>query len=152
MVTVARSPKKIDLRKKFRFLYAASSKEVQVLDVPSIPFLMVDGKGDPASHEFQEAIQTLYTLSYTMKFGLKKRKRVDYPVMALEGLWWTEGLGDGFDPLSRDRWRWTLMMMQPDVVTAGVVGDAADEARKKGKSLRPFRLGRWYTPLSASPR
>jgi len=42
---------------------------------------------------FAEAMQALYGVSYTLKFMVKQRKNdpVDYPVMALEGLWWVEG-------------------------------------------------------------
>ncbi len=34
---------KIDLKKTFKILYDASPKEVSVVDVPNLRFLMVDG-------------------------------------------------------------------------------------------------------------
>ena len=69
---------------------------------------------------FAEATQALYSISYTLKFMLKKRKTnpIDYPVMALEGLWWVE---DGiFDITVKDNWFYTLMILQPDVITQDV--------------------------------
>jgi hypothetical protein len=38
---------KIDLRKEFKELYNPPAKEVVLVDVPDMAFLMVDGSGDP---------------------------------------------------------------------------------------------------------
>ena len=49
--------------------------------------------------------------------------------MALEGLWWVE---DGFfDITVKDNWFYTLMIMQPDVITAEVFEEAREQVRKK---------------------
>ena len=41
-----------------------------------MPFLMIDGHGDPnTSSDFQEAIQALYGASYTLKFALQEERR-----------------------------------------------------------------------------
>ena len=53
---------------------------------------------------FAEATQAMYSMAYTLKFMLKKRRTdaIDYPVMALEGLWW---VADGiFDISVKDNW------------------------------------------------
>jgi hypothetical protein len=61
--------------------------------------------------------------------------------MALEGLWWVE---DGkFDIFRKDNWFFTLMIMQPDVVTQEVFEKAREEVRKKkgdSESLNKARL------------
>ena len=38
---------KIDLLKTLKPLYHASAKEMALVDVPAMNFLMVDGEGDP---------------------------------------------------------------------------------------------------------
>jgi hypothetical protein len=38
--------KKIDFKKQLKHLYAPSDKEVKIVDVPQMNFLMVDGEGD----------------------------------------------------------------------------------------------------------
>jgi hypothetical protein len=139
---------KIDLKKKFKFLYDASPKEVSVVDMPKLRFLMVDGQGAPEAQSFQDGIRTLYNLAYTIKFGLKKSRGIEYPVMALEGLWSSGASAVGFDVQARDKWRWTLMMMQPDAVTHDVVEKASEEIRKKGRSLAEFRLDGFHEGLS----
>ncbi len=127
----------LDLKKKFKHLYQPSAKKIETVQVPNLQFAMVDGaieKGQApgTSPGFQEAIQALYGLSYTLKFTLKKRKTnaIDYPVMALEGLLWlTEG--NVFDINIKDNWSYTLMIMQPDVITKELFEEAREGVRKK---------------------
>ncbi|MCK6583992.1 MAG: GyrI-like domain-containing protein [Anaerolineales bacterium] len=128
--------KVLDLKKQYKPLYQPSAKKIEALHVPNLQFVMIDGfieKGsEPGkSPAFAEATQALYSLSYTLKFMFKKRKTnaIDYPVMALEGLWWVE---DGnFDIFRKDNWFYTLMIMQPDIVTPEIFGEAREQARKK---------------------
>ena len=111
--------KKVDLRKKLKHLYNPPAKEVVEVEVPQMRFLMVDGQGDPNTSEaFKNAVEALYALSYALKFAVKKEQAVDYGVMPLEGLWWTDGRQGSFEELQRykDAWKWTLMMMQPERV------------------------------------
>ncbi len=123
---------KIDFKKRFKKLYNPSAKEVVVADIPEMNLLMVDGIGDPnKAPEFKEAIEALYSVSYTLKFMLKKGKTaVDYVVMPLEGLWWADDMSD-FKAGKKERWKWTLMIMQPDFVTDEMVKKAIEEAGKK---------------------
>jgi hypothetical protein len=128
--------KTLDLKKQFKYLYQPSAKKVETVQVPNLQFAMIDGfieKGsEPGkSPAFAEATQALYGISYTLKFTLKKRKTnaIDYPVMALEGLWWVE---DGkFDIFRKDNWFYTLMIMQPDVITKEIFEEAREQVRKK---------------------
>ncbi|HUV89890.1 MAG TPA: GyrI-like domain-containing protein [Anaerolineae bacterium] len=132
---------KLDLRKQLKHLYAPSAKKVEVVDVPRFEFAMVDGEIEPGrgpedSPAFQEALEALYGISYTLKFASKLRKEdpLDYTVMALEGLWWVEE-GE-FDITHPEGWRWTLMIMQPDHITPGMYEDALRQLRQK-KGERP---------------
>src|SRR5512135_545633 len=104
----------LDLRKQFKSLYRPSAKVPEVVDVPELAFLMVDGRigeGETpgVSPAFKEAIQALYGAAYTLKFMAKQRKpdAVDYPVMALEAIWWVE---DGtFDLSMPEDWSFRAM-------------------------------------------
>ena len=126
----------LDLKKQFKFLYQPSAKKIEAVQVPNLQFAMIDGaieKGQApgTSPIFAEATQALYSLSYTLKFMLKKRKTnaIDYPVMAFEGLWWVE---DGFfDITIKDNWFYTLMIMQPEVITTELFEEALEQVRKK---------------------
>jgi hypothetical protein len=78
---------KIDYKKELKHLYQPSAKVVEVVETPQINFLMIDGEGDPhTSQAFQDAVEALYSLAYTLKFMVKKGDmRIDYGVMPLEG-------------------------------------------------------------------
>jgi hypothetical protein len=123
----------VDLRKQFAPLYKASAKEAAIVEVPRLQFLMADGQGDPNAPPFQQAVEALYGLSYTLKFGLKKRGGPDYTVMALEGLWWAEGVDPAaaFAQGRRDQWKWTLLILQPDFIGPADVETARQELRAK---------------------
>ncbi|HEX9840866.1 MAG TPA: hypothetical protein VGA72_16065, partial [Anaerolineales bacterium] len=126
----------LDLKKDLKYLYAPSAKKVEIVKVPRLQFAMIDGaieKGyEPGnSPSFQEATQALYGISYTLKFMLKKRKtnQIDYPVMALEGLWRVE---DGvFDITVKDNWFYTLMILQPAVITKDIFEEGLAQVHKK---------------------
>ena len=107
----------IDHKKELKHLYKPSKTEVGVVEVPPMNYLMVDGSGDPGkSAEFQEAIEALYGVSYILKYAVMKSElAIDYSVMPLEGIWWTEDDGT-FNREDKNRWKWTLMIMQPDYV------------------------------------
>ena len=73
-------------------------------------------------------------------FKKRKTNAIDYPVMALEGLLWlTEG--DMFDITIKDNWSYTLMIMQPEVITQEIFEEAREQVRKKkGDSKSLSRL------------
>jgi len=127
---------KLDFKKTYKSLYAPSAREVQLVDVPRLKFLMIDGSIEPGhepgnSPSFQEATAAIYGAAYTLKFMLKKRhdNPIDYPVMALEGLWWVE---DGlFDIKIKDNWFWTLQIMTPDFVDETLFQQALAQLKKK---------------------
>lgn len=128
--------RKLDLKKELKHLYAPSSREVQIVDVPAFNFIVIDGAIEPGeqpdtSAAFRDAMQALYGMAYTLKFMSKQddENPVDYVVMALEGLWWAE---DGeFDFRRKDDWCWTLMIMQPDHITPEMYREALQELRQR---------------------
>jgi len=126
--------KKIDLKKDLKHLYQPSAKEVVQVEVPTFNFLMVDGKGDPnKSQEYAEAVETLFSVSYTAKFMIKKGgQALDYAVMPLEGLWWADDMS-AFVANDKSNWKWTMMIMQPSFVGIEVIDAAIAEVQKKKK-------------------
>jgi len=64
---------KVDFKKELKHLYKPSPKEVVIVDVPEMSFLMIDGVGDPnTAQEYKDAIEALYSVSYALKFMVKK--------------------------------------------------------------------------------
>ena len=140
---------KRDFKKELKHLYGRSNKEFSVVDVPPMNFLMIDGHGDPNDNPaFQEGMEALYGMAYTIKFALKPQG-IEYVVPPSEGLWWMEDMSE-FSLETKDRWQWTLMIMQPDEVTREIVDAAQGElARKKDPpALSRLRYERYHEGLS----
>jgi hypothetical protein len=124
---------KIDLKKKLKHLYQPSTKEIVQVEVPTFRFLMIDGEGDPnTSTEYKKALEVLFTVSYTAKFIVKKGQELDYSVMPLEGIWWADDMSV-FLANDKAKWKWTMMIMQPDFVADEVIEAGIIEVRKKKK-------------------
>ena len=126
---------KLDLKKTLKTLYKPSGKKISVVDVPSLNFLMADGKGDPnSSTDFREAVSALFSVSFTLKFMVKKGETTlpaeDYAVMPLEALWWSDDMHN-FQLGNKDGWQWTVMVLQPDFITAEMIDAARERAAKK---------------------
>ena len=141
---------KLDLRKELRHLYNPSTQSFSVVEVPPLNYVMVDGSGNPnTAPAYVEVIQALYGLSYTLKFTSKRTLGIDYTVMALEGLWWADDMGD-FVSGNKEAWYWTMMMLQPEHITAEMFEEARAAAARKhpSEALSRARLERFHEGLA----
>jgi len=142
---------KLDLKNTLKYLYVPSAKTFSIVEVLPMNFIMIDGRGDPnTSQEYTEAVQALYTGAYTLKFKVKKELGVDYPVMALEGLWWVDDMRE-FSTERKEDWKWTMMIMQPEIITPALFTQAVSEAiaRKGQPALTKLRLERLEEGIAA---
>ncbi len=125
--------RKMDLKIAHKPLYSAPSKDFALVEAPPLTYLMFDGAGDPnTAPVYAQAIEALYSLSYTLKFMSKRAFDRDYVVGPLEGLWWSDDMND-FTARRKDRWSWTMMILQPDWMTqAHLTAARAEVLMKKG--------------------
>jgi hypothetical protein len=122
---------KVDLKKQLKQFYNPSAKEISDVDVPVMNFLMIDGQGNPnTSPDYVTAIECLFSVSYTLKFMIKKQMEIDYGVLPLEGLWWRDDMTQ-FSTERKDEWKWTAMIMQPQYVSVDDVKVAVEQVKKK---------------------
>jgi hypothetical protein len=124
--------KKIDLKRELKRLYQPSAKAVVEVEVPRMNYLMIDGEGDPnTSQAYADAVEALFAVSYAAKFMVKKGpSAIDYGVMPLEGLWWADDMS-AFTTKDKSRWKWTVMIMQPALVTRELLDRAIAEVKQK---------------------
>lgn len=130
---------KLDFKKEFKDLYNPAASPTLVT-VPSMRFLMVDGKGNPNEEggEYQQAVELLYALSYTIKMsklsGRQPQGYVDYTMAPLEGLWWLADASD-IDFTQKSNYCWTSLLRQPGFVTQEVLAWACGEVVRKKPHL-----------------
>ena len=126
---------KIDFKKELSELYNPKKKVFSQVKVPKMKFFMIDGKGDPnTSKDYAQAIQVLYSASYTLKFMCKKELEKDYGVPPLESLWWAKNMKD-FQSGKKENWQWTAMIMLPDWIPASMIKSAIASARERKRDL-----------------
>ena len=129
---------KIDLKKELKKLYAPPSTTVEVVTVPELRYVTIDGYMEPSerpstSVAFQNAVAALTGVSSALRSISKLRARnpIDYAAMPLEALWWVDS--GNFEFQGTTRWRWTLLVMQPKHITepmfARALRDTLDHAR-----------------------
>ena len=130
---------KLDYKKEYKDLYMPKAKPC-LIDVPPICYIMVDGKGNPniEGGEYQQAVELLYALSYTIKMskmgGNPPEGYFEYVVPPLEGLWWLND-DSHFDFSIKEKYCWTSMIRQPEFVTQEVFDWACKELAKKKPEL-----------------
>lgn len=141
---------KIDFKKQYKELFNPPPGDFSLVDIPEFSYLMIDGQGDPnKAQSFMDAVQTLYAVSYKLKFASKENPGKDYTVPPLEGLWWADDM-TAFNENNKDDWKWTLMIMQPAWITAGMVENAKTAAAKKDlTALDKLKFERFREGLSA---
>ena len=129
-----------DFKKEYKELYLPKA-EPELIDVPEMVFIMVDGKGDPnTGAAYKTAIEILYGLSYSIKMskmgGKQPNGYFEYVVPPNEGLWWGEdGYFDGTNIIDKDKLCWTSMIRQPEFVTVDVFESAKQALSKKRPEL-----------------
>lgn len=126
-----------DYKREYKEFYMPKEKP-SIVDVPSINYLAVRGKGNPnlEDSEYKKSIELLYAVSYAIKMSYKGSRKIDgyfqYVVPPLEGLWWQE---DSFemDYGRKDDFSFISLIRLPDFVTKEDFLWAIQEATKKKK-------------------
>ena len=137
---------KFDFKKEYKSLYSSRQKST-LINIPPLNFIMIDGEGKPTGKIYQDAMQILYSLTYTIKMSKKGTKLIDgyyeYVVPPLEGLWYLEDGKLDFN-VDKNKWLWTSMIAQPDFVTKEVYNWALEECKNKKPDL-DFSKARFET-------
>ena len=127
---------KIDFKREIG-AYRARAGRFEVVDVPALRYLMIDGHGDPNTDAaFAGATEALYPLAYRLKFASKRLLERDYVVMPLEGLWWADDMDSFTASRDKSRWDWTLMIMVPDWIDRPMFTDAVARIEAGGAPRR----------------
>ena len=139
---------KIDFKKTLKHLYRPK-KKFEMVDVPDMQYLVVDGDGGPVGQAYQDALAALYPVAYKLKFFSKVELEKDYVVPPLEGLWWADDMNT-FITREKSAWKWTMMIMTPEWITAVNFTDAIEQVRKAKNpvALDKVRLESYHEGLS----
>lgn len=123
---------KVDLKKQIP-TYAAPHGRFEIVAVPPMRYLVIDGAGDPnTSQAYADALATLYPVAYALKFLSTRELDRDYVVMPLEALWWADDMAAFTAARDKGRWQWTAMILVPEWIDDAQVDFALQTVRVKG--------------------
>ena len=110
--------KSVDYKRDYKHLYLPPAEPV-IVDVPEMPFILLDGTGDPNGEAFVRQTEALYAVSYAVKMSYRGDDApagyYAYKVFPLEGVW---DLVDYSKPATdKDNLKYTIMIRQPDFLT-----------------------------------
>jgi len=136
-----------DYKKEYKEMYLPKNKP-NIIEVPSMNFVAVRGKGNPNEEdgEYKKAVEILYGVAFTIKMSKLGDYRIkgyfDYVVPPLEGFWWQEGV-KGVDYTNKSTFEWISLIRLPDFVTKKDFDWAVEESTKKKK--KDFSKAEFFT-------
>lgn len=95
----------------YKVLYRSTRKTPFFVNVPPMHYITYNGKGHPSGPDFQEACNSLFSLSYTLKFKVARPKGFDYKVNPMEVSWFLDKKDGTID------FTWKAMIMQPACIS-----------------------------------
>lgn len=117
---------KLDLKKEQKDIFSVKEHVYKKVTCPRSYYIALDGNGDPNNNEeYQNIVGTLYKMAYSIKMDYKK-KDLDFVVMPLTGIWWSENIED-FTKEPKDKWMWTMMIQVPDFITKETVEEMKEK-------------------------
>lgn len=126
-----------DFKKEYKEFYLPPATP-QIITVPAMNYIAVQGQGDPNETEgaYQHAISVLYAVAYTIRMSSKGPHKIpgffEYVVPPLEGFWWQEGV-TGVDYQNKSSFHWVSVIRLPGFATKTDVDWAVEQATKKKK-------------------
>jgi hypothetical protein len=123
---------KVDLKRQIP-AYRARVGRFDVVEIPPLQYLAIDGHGDPnTAPAYREAVTTIFPVAYRLKFASKQTLDRDYTVMPLEAQWWADDPSAFTTARDKSRWDWTLLNLVPDWISDTHVADACAAAARRG--------------------
>ncbi|MCX6579197.1 MAG: GyrI-like domain-containing protein [Candidatus Aminicenantes bacterium] len=117
-------------KKDYKHLFSPSAQEPEIVQVPPLKYIMIDGQGNPEKKiEFREKLQLIYGLSNTIKIMMLMDKEApyDFILAPYSCLWWADDMMAFAYPPRKDEWKWRIMMMQPEPVDTAILERAKQE-------------------------
>jgi hypothetical protein len=113
---------KLDLTKTYKTYFTAKAMPA-LIEIERANYISITGKGDPSHKAFTERLETLYPVTYALKFHFKAKNQ-DFVVSKLEGLWWfdekkypNKTIANSSTDVPRSEWEYRLLIRLPDFVT-----------------------------------
>jgi len=120
--------------------YKAKQGRFELIELPTLRYLMIEGKNGPASQDYLDAIQALYPVAYKLKFMSKLDLENDYVVPPLQAQWWADDMRTFTTHFDKSAWRWNAMLLTPEWITPEMFSAAVDTVAAKNAPVALSKL------------
>ncbi|MEG0277250.1 MAG: GyrI-like domain-containing protein [Coprobacillus sp.] len=133
------------IRKEYKKQYDASTKRIDIIEVPEFNFIMIDGIGNPNVEEFKLKSEALHILSKAIKDYFKQVHDLLYLISPIEGVWDTYD-NSQFDVTRKKMIKFTLMIAQPKVLDEHTFEEIKEHVAAKRDN--PYILDAYLKPMT----
>jgi len=99
-----------------------------MVDVPGLPFAILDGEGPPEPASIQAAVKALYTAIYAIRREARERMGKSFVEPPVEVVYWADDMRD-LAAGNREKWRWRVQITLPVWAGAQRLQDSVADAR-----------------------
>ncbi|MDP3405174.1 MAG: GyrI-like domain-containing protein [Brevundimonas sp.] len=93
-------------------LYAPPTRGFSMIEVPRLPFAVLDGEGPPDPTAIADAVKTLYTSIYPIRREARERMGKAFVEAPVEVLYWADDMRD-LASGQREKWQWRVQVTLP---------------------------------------
>lgn len=141
---------KLDIKKDEKPFYSGKVALWQNIDVPSMQYLSVTGRGAPTENgAYGAALGKLFSVAYAIKFAARGEGR-DFVLPPQSTCWWADD-HTAFVENRREEWQWNAMLRVPDWVGEPDLLAARAAKQVSGVSLRRLHEGKCFQCLHVGP-
>lgn len=115
-------------RTTLRTLFAPPADEFSMVDVPKLPFAILDGEGPPEQTSIEAAVKALYTAIYPIRREARERMGKSFVEPPVEIVYWADDMRD-MAAGNREKWHWRAQITLPVWADAQKLKDSAAKAR-----------------------
>ena len=106
-----------DYKLKDKTIYLPKAKP-ELIILPPMNYIMIEGQGSPDAPEFSERVEALYAIAYAIRMSYKSENipngYFEFKVFPLEGIWDLIDYSKGAE--DKNNYKYTLMIRQPEFV------------------------------------
>jgi hypothetical protein len=125
---------KHDWKKEEKLTYIPKSIPT-LITIPAYPYLTIKGSGAPSSEGFQKAVESLFSISYGLKFAPRKGLIIEdyeeYSVYPLEGFWDISEEAKQKGSWDKNDFIYTLMIRQPSFINLSHLRELRAKIKKE---------------------
>jgi len=127
-------------------LYAPPAGDFRTVEVPRLPFAILDGEGPPELASIGTAVKAIHTAIYAIRREARWRSGKSFVEAPVEILYWADDMQD-LAAGRREKWHWRVQVTLPVWADAARLEESVAEMRRElGDAVAP----RWEVVTEGS--